>query len=271
MESLPDTDMSRQEEEEEEEEDSSADKSAKQARLDKFKLLKRRLTASQSANRSAVHQESTTRKTSIKESARLDRKRKQAEMLGSAAEALETGEDLERKRNWEYNIDDVEKWDKKMKRKDTRAQFEFTNADDMARRKYRSNVEGMKPDLAAYDIQRSAAHATGGSSTDVVTGSSSSSSLVLSSGLSAAEDLYRDANTLSYGDHKPSDDAVDRVIQFINLDIDKRLKHSRNRKEDDGDITYINEKNKHFNKKLERVFNKYTEDIRNNFERGTAL
>ena len=72
-------------------------------------------------------------------------------------------------------------------------------------------------------------------------------------------------------DHKPSDDAIDRVIQQINVDIDKRSKRSRVRIEEDEDITYINDKNKVFNKKLERFFSKYTGDIKQSFERGTAL
>jgi hypothetical protein len=32
----------------------------------------------------------------------------------------------------------------------------------------------------------------------------------------AAENLYRDANTLIYGDNKPSEDAIDRVVGKIN-------------------------------------------------------
>ena len=32
----------------------------------------------------------------------------------------------------------------------------------------------------------------------------------------AAENLYRDANTLIYGDNKPSEEAIDRVVGKIN-------------------------------------------------------
>jgi pre-mRNA-splicing factor SYF2 len=32
----------------------------------------------------------------------------------------------------------------------------------------------------------------------------------------AAENLYRDANTLIYGDSKPSEDAIDRVVGKLN-------------------------------------------------------
>lgn len=37
------------------------------------------------------------------------------------------------------------------------------------------------------------------------------------------------------------------------------------------DVTSINERNKNFNKKLKRAFDKYTVEIRQNLERGTAL
>jgi hypothetical protein len=87
----------------------------------------------------------------------------------------------------------------------------------------------------------------------------------------AAESLYRDANSLLYADNKPSDEAIDRVIGKINheyvlwlcatlisslitysISLDKRRKFSRKRpNEDTGDITYINEKNRIFNKKVE--------------------
>ncbi|KAJ7825416.1 SYF2 splicing factor-domain-containing protein, partial [Mycena olivaceomarginata] len=88
----------------------------------------------------------------------------------------------------------------------------------------------------------------------------------------AAENLYRDANTLIYGDNKPSEDAIDRMVGKINKDIDKKSKFSRKRpNEDEGDITYINEHNRVFNKKIARYYDKYTAEIRASFERGTAL
>lgn len=58
--------------------------------------------------------------------AKLERKRKQAEAMGEKQEARETGEDLERKRAWEYTIEDNEKWDKKQARKGRRGDFSFT-------------------------------------------------------------------------------------------------------------------------------------------------
>ena len=54
--------------------------------------------------------------------------------------------------------------------------------------------------------------------------------------------------------------------------ISKRSKYSRRRAFDpDSDIDYINERNMKFNKKLERFYGKYTSDIKQNLERGTAV
>ena len=42
----------------------------------------------------------------------------------------------------------------------------------------------------------------------------------------AAENLYRDANSLLYADSKPSEDAIDRVIGKINREYVTCLDHS---------------------------------------------
>jgi len=56
------------------------------------------------------------------------------------------------------------------------------------------------------------------------------------------------------------------------LRISKRAKYSRRRPYDeDADIDYINERNMKFNKKLERFYGKYTAEIKQNLERGTAI
>uniref|UniRef100_A0A804PCT0 Pre-mRNA-splicing factor SYF2 n=1 Tax=Zea mays TaxID=4577 RepID=A0A804PCT0_MAIZE len=67
----------------------------------------------------------------------------------------------------------------------------------------------------------------------------------------ADPEFYRDASSLQYG---------------------KRKSFSRRRKfNEDKDIDSINDRNEHFNKKVERAFGKYTLEIKNNLERGTAL
>lgn len=71
---------------------------------------------------------------------------------------------------------------------------------------------------------------------------------------------------------KVSTTALDKMAADIERQITKRSKYSRRRTHvDDADISYINERNKKFNEKCERFYGKYTEEIRGNLERGTAL
>ncbi len=52
----------------------------------------------------------------------------------------------------------------------------------------------------------------------------------------------------------------------------QRADYSRRRAfRDSKDIDYINDRNAHFNKKIERAFGKYTAETKANLERGTAL
>ena len=52
----------------------------------------------------------------------------------------------------------------------------------------------------------------------------------------------------------------------------KRKSYSRKRVEKpDADIDYINKRNMRFNKRIERFYGKYTTEIKQNLERGTAV
>ncbi|XP_010548111.1 PREDICTED: pre-mRNA-splicing factor syf2 isoform X2 [Tarenaya hassleriana] len=68
-------------------------------------------------------------------------------------------------------------------------------------------------------------------------------------------EFYRDASSLQYG-----------KAPKISEDISRRRRYR-----EEKDIDSINERNEHFNKKIERAFGKYTLEIKNNLERGTAL
>ncbi|CAM8976048.1 unnamed protein product [Rhodiola kirilowii] len=89
----------------------------------------------------------------------------------------------------------------------------------------------------------------------------------------ADPEFYRDASSLQYGKApKVSEDKVDKMVQELKDRDAKRGSFSRRRKfRDEKDIDSINDRNEHFNKKIERAFGKYTLEIKNNLERGTAL
>jgi pre-mRNA-splicing factor SYF2 len=248
----------------------------------KMEQLRAKMRTSSQANRASLIEEAAKAKTSARDLARLEKQRKLAEMLRTKADAEERGEDVEREKNWEYTIEENDGWERKLARKARRADFEFHDDAQAARRRYKKDLDQIKPDLVAYNRQKEVAmglapgtlvssfNPTAGSST-----SSSASMQVIPTSQQqqlAADSLYRDANSMLYGDNKPSEDAIDRVVGKINKDIDKKGKFSRKRlNEDEGDITYINEPNRVFNKKIARYYDKYTSEIRASFERGTAL
>ncbi|KAG9046535.1 hypothetical protein FS837_004234 [Tulasnella sp. UAMH 9824] len=220
----------------------------------KMQQLRAKMRSTLQANRKDLVEESAKAKVTARDVARQEKQRKLAETLRQRLDAEERGEDVDRKKNWEYTIEENDEWEKRQARKKRRSNFEFNDYEDAARRRYKKDVDLLKPDLEAYQKQKEAA-----------AGSSSQA-------LAAHQDLYRDANSLVYADHKPTEDAIDRVASKLNADIDRRRNFSKTRvNEKEGDVTYINEANRVFNKKIERYYNKYTAEIRANFERGTAL
>ena len=65
---------------------------------------------------------------------------------------------------------------------------------------------------------------------------------------------------------------IDKMVAELEDRDRKRKAFSRRRKfHDEKDIDSINDRNEHFNRKIERAFGKYTVEIKNNLERGTAL
>ncbi|CAH9087343.1 unnamed protein product [Cuscuta epithymum] len=86
-------------------------------------------------------------------------------------------------------------------------------------------------------------------------------------------EFYREASSLQYGKApKVSDDRIERMVKELKDKEEKRKSFSRRRRyREEKDIDSINDRNEHFNKKIERAFGKYTLEIKNNLERGTAL
>jgi len=87
------------------------------------------------------------------------------------------------------------------------------------------------------------------------------------------DEAFPGAHNLMYGgEGKVSEQAVDRMVDDLEKQIDKRSKFHRRRQHfDDADIDYINERNAKFNQKAERFYGKYTNEIKQNLERGTAI
>ncbi|KAL3671525.1 hypothetical protein V7S43_003445 [Phytophthora oleae] len=89
--------------------------------------------------------------------------------------------------------------------------------------------------------------------------------------VAASDDALGDE--LAYGkDDKVEEANVERMAQELEDRIKARKKFSRRRQHYEGeDVDYINGQNRIFNRKASQAFDKYTVEIRQNLERGTAL
>jgi len=86
------------------------------------------------------------------------------------------------------------------------------------------------------------------------------------------KEVYDQQKQDPYTDVAPSEERLQRLVDDLQEQEKKREKFSRRRMfQEDEDIDYINDRNRVYNKKLERAFGKYAADIKLNLERGTAL
>ncbi|CAK4627557.1 hypothetical protein LEN26_011657 [Aphanomyces euteiches] len=83
----------------------------------------------------------------------------------------------------------------------------------------------------------------------------------------------KEYDELEYGKNDTAtEEGLDRLVAELGNRAEARKKFSRRRQHyDSEDVDYINNRNRVFNKKISRAFDKYTVEIRQNLERGTAL
>jgi len=110
--------------------------------------------------------------------------------------------------------------------------------------RYQHLVSKMKPDQEVYDIQK----------------------------LEQGENFFPDSNTSLTSKPVDRPEDVDKLVNLYNKQIQKRASYKRRRAHNDEDLVdSINKRSEKFNNKLKRFYGEYTEDIKNNLERGTAL
>lgn len=83
---------------------------------------------------------------------------------------------------------------------------------------------------------------------------------------------FRDANSLEFGSRPVGEHDIDRMVAELEASRQRKSQFSRRRAfNEDEDISYINERNRVFNKKIKRAYDKYTVEMAQNVERGSAL
>ncbi|KAM6477873.1 SYF2-domain-containing protein [Trichoderma sp. SZMC 28011] len=243
-----------------------------QDRMARFKALQARAKKSSETNFKEATLESQRLSTNPSELTALHRRHAIASHKLLKADTEEAGEDFERKRAWDWTVDESEKWDKRMKKKGAhRDNNAFSDYHQEANKSYKRQLRNVNPDLEKYEKQKMAAieKAAASGGLDIVETEDGELIAVDKDG-----SFYSTADTTSFTQNKPDKEAIDRLVKDLQRAEDVRLKKRKERMAqngEDGDVTYINEKNKQFNQKLSRFYNKYTAEIRDSFERGTMI
>ncbi|KAI8615694.1 SYF2 splicing factor-domain-containing protein [Chytriomyces sp. MP71] len=255
-------------------------------RLKKLETLKRQREVSQKANRKDVYAEHQKGQKNHKEDVRNAKTKREAEILSEKLvgflvfvcsvvegsmlmpkrqKAEEDGIDYDRVRALTYSVEAVERYEKKEKAREKRKDIDFTDYAQMAAKKYKSLTKQLTPNIVKYAEQKTVADIAQIAAGTAVVLAGSDGSVALASS---------DANAAAYAaiDSRPSKESVLKLVKDVEKQTEKRKNFSKRRAHNpDDDVTYINERNMRFNKKISRAYDKHTAEIKAAFERGTAL
>lgn len=212
--------------------------------MDRFKKLHQRRQESRKLNHASVVEED--RQSKLPKNYEIKRKRQDWELqeMEERAKAEEAGEDFDRLQALKTQADIADRKEF-IKRKKKNPDKGFSDYEAMTLRQYERLSGNIKPDMKSYEQMK-----------EVV----------------GEEQFYPSANTLIAGSHYPTDAALDKLKDDVMAQQKKREQYHRRRMFDpDAPIDYINERNRKFNQKLDRFYNKYTEDLKGDLERGTAI
>lgn len=216
--------------------------STKFARLNRLRDLELKMNEARKMNHAEVVNEDERKKRPTN----FEHKRKRLEWEQQEAEkkkiAEANGEDYDRVKLLTIGADESERWERKKKKKNP--DTGFSDYESATYRQYQRLTKAIKKDTGDYEKEKDR----------------------------LGDDFYASSNTLGLHQRKDSEDAVDRMVGDLEKQIEKRSKYSRRRAfDEEADIDYINERNMKFNQKLERFYGKYTAEIKQNLERGTAV
>ncbi|XP_033877751.2 pre-mRNA-splicing factor syf2-like [Acipenser ruthenus] len=211
-------------------------------RLRKFRELHFKRNEARKLNHQEVVEEDKRLKLPTNWEAKKARLEWELQVDEKKKECAAKGEDYNRVKLLDISAEDAERWERKKKKRNPDPGFSDYAAAQL--RQYQRLTKQIKPDMENYEKQRE----------------------------ECGEEFYPTSNSLLHGTHVPSKEGVDRMVEDVEKQIEKRAKYSRRRAyNDDADIDYINERNAKFNKKAERFYGKYTAEIKQNLERGTAV
>lgn len=242
-------------------------------RMARFRALQERAKTLSEQNLKEATKESQRLANDPSQLASLSRRQAIASHKLLKADVEDAGEDFERKRAWDWTIEESERWDKRMRKKEAhRDNNAFKDYAQESQKIYKRQVRNMDPpDLERYNKEKMAAIEKAAAAGTLEIVETEDGELIA---IDKDGGFYSTADSTSFAENRPDKAAVDRLVKDMRKQEEVRLKKRRERMAangDDADVTYINEKNKQFNQKLARFYNKYTAEIRDSFERGTMV
>eukprot|EP00045_Choanoeca_perplexa_P009382 m.90314 g.90314 ORF g.90314 m.90314 type:complete len:266 (-) comp14874_c1_seq1:56-853(-) len=159
--------------------------------------------------------------------------------------AEEAGKDYDRIKAMNMTVDRAERWVAKRTHKNVDESIDTSTHAYAQLQQYKQLSKKMKPDVRHYQA--------------------------------SMEDVDDDgADSLRHGSHQPTAAAIDAMVTNLEATIAKKEARKKKTRLDrathqDTDVDAINDKNRNFNRSLERFYGSYSKEIKDSLERGTAL
>ena len=210
-----------------------------QSRMERFKALQARQAASRKQNLKESKAETQRLATDPNLLSTLERKR----AIASHKLLKSETPDFERKRAWDWTVEESEAWDKRVEKKSRhREDVAFQDYRQDARKVYKRQLRDLAPDKEAYERQKQEAIQKAAQNGGLEIVETEDGELIA---VDRDGTFYSTADSTDFVQNKPDKAAVDRLVADIRKAEDVRLKKRRDRGIDDdtgGDVTYINQK-----------------------------
>ncbi|KAI5787053.1 SYF2 splicing factor-domain-containing protein, partial [Peziza echinospora] len=241
-----------------------------QERAERFRALRARAKTSATANLQAVHAERRRQTQDPHTLLKLQRLRSTAEFNLAKSDAQLSGSDFDRKRAWDWTVEESALWDKKLAKKSKHvADVAFQDYTQSARKIYKKQIRELGPtNKSSYEKEKMDKIVKEGQVYEELVDEETGETRLVA--VDRDGNFYADKDSLGFIKNKPKKEGVDRLVGDLRKQEERRAKNKKGRGDED-DVTYINDKNKQFNMKLARYYNKYTGEIRDSFERGTMI
>lgn len=216
----------------------------RKSRLARLRNLKLARNEARKLNRAEVVEEDRKKKLPQNWENRKKRAEWELSEIEKRKQCEAEGEDYDRIKLLDVSAIEAETKERAKRRKKN-PDVGFSTYEEASVRQNQRLTKQIKPDMEAYEKQRQEL---------------------------GDETFYATVNTILPGKVKDTPEGIQRLVDNLEKQKDKAKKfHRRRFYNDNKDVDYINERNSKFNAKAERFYGKYTAEIKQNLERGTAV